>query len=885
MKRNLRTLCMIYAVAVATLSNAQCPSGYNTVTLNWDYLDYLSYTGNYTSTNYYLSSNALSKTQRFGFGTQGVTIVHNYADANAPGENGNNTAETGAYGTGDDVQFIGNGTVIFTFDNAVQNVKFSLFDVDRAQVITVTALSGATAANVTLTKVSGTTLTIGGTATAPTATANNTTLLNSNTDGTVNVDIVGPITSFTITVTLSGTCSGGGCGTGGSEDGSYWVSDITACSAGSFPTSYYNVSKPFTGQASYVLHAFDNDVYAVNPATGVTRLLFSDPSGNNINSMGYDPYNRVLYYVYSLTSNAGANKTIKKYDFNTKTISTVLADVTTIGIPVVTATSGVSSRGTGVESGAAAFYDGALYLGIETTNKSSSTSTLATSSRESVIWRIDFNGSNVPYRASQVFALPVDDGGGNLTHDWSDFVINDGILYDFDGTAGGSETDIFQMNLLTGVTTNFNNPAGYAASTDRFVPGQVAIDWAGNIYNLTATLPGGGTTTPYIALYNSATGKIGTKNNITSNPAYAAGPSFGDAAEGFRWPVDFGDAPASYDPVGSDPGVNEISSNLYLGSNKDEEVVTRGQTALANSDNYDDGLPMVNVFNPNSHTYLTSVNVFNNTGANATVCAWLDYNGNGVFDASEGYSVTVPSSASTQSVYLYWPYINSSLAMGSYTYLRIRVTSSSNGMTTSSPTGYFNNGEIEDYRISVNTFPLEVQLLSFNAEKNNNKVSLDWQTAYEQVGTKYELQRSSDLKNWTSIQNITVNQVTTEHSYIDVDPLPGVSYYRLKTQDPEGAVTYSQTRKIEYGDPLLLKLAPNPAHNIVKLNINNAITSIANLQVTDMNGKVVHQQSVTLQKGGNSIALPFVQKLLPGVYIVQLDLDTKTYTEKLIVRK
>src|SRR3712207_8613333 len=42
-------------------------------------------------------------------------------------------------------------------------------------------------------------------------------------------------------------------------------------------------------------------------------------SNENINSMAYDPYSKILYYTYSLTGSASTNKTIKKYDFNTET--------------------------------------------------------------------------------------------------------------------------------------------------------------------------------------------------------------------------------------------------------------------------------------------------------------------------------------------------------------------------------------------------------------------------------------------------------------------------------------------------------------------------------------------------------------------------------------
>ena len=85
------------------------------------------------------------------------------------------------------------------------------------------------------------------------------------------------------------------------------------------------------------------------------------------------------------------------------------------------------------------------------------------------------------------------------------------------------------------------------------------------------------------------------------------GSSKGYASEPFRPKVDFGDAPLSYDPVEINAAVNEMDSALNLGCDYAREWVTRGQTAMANSDNYDDGLSFVPVYNPVTGAYLTQV--------------------------------------------------------------------------------------------------------------------------------------------------------------------------------------------------------------------------------------------------------------------------------------
>src|SRR4029079_13100132 len=83
-------------------------------------------------------------------------------------------------------------------------------------------------------------------------------------------------------------------------------------------------------------------------------------------------------------------------------------------------------------------------------------------------------------------------------------------------------------------------------------------------------------------------------------------------------------------------------------------------------DNFEDGLSFVPIFSPASGTYLAQCQVFNNTGANATVCAWLDFNGNGLFDAAEAINpITVVSNAATQTIPLNWPSAPSTLPFGS----------------------------------------------------------------------------------------------------------------------------------------------------------------------------------------------------------------------------
>jgi hypothetical protein len=855
----------IYMCALVICSThvfAQCPSGYSKFTLKWDYLDFLIYNAQYTSGNGYLPNIAAAQTQNFAFANQRLVISHNYSNIAFSGENTTSTGQTGSYGNSNgtgsdaDVQFIGDGRITLTFDTAVYNVQFSLFDVDQEQQANITAsdaLGAALPINITLLGGATTKLTLTGNATtAPQVSSTGSgNIANSQIKASFNVDIAGPVKQ--VIINISGTNTGAGA-----DNGSFWLSDISACTTISYPTSYYSVSKPYTGMPSYVLHSLDKTVYMVDPATGKTKVLFTDAAvASYINSMAYDPYNKVLYYVSNGAASPSANRAIKKYDFTTETISTVLADINTIGIP--------TSNAVGIEGGGAAFYNGSLFLAIQTTNSNN------TSGRESVIWRIDFNSSSVPYRASQVYALPTDDGSG-LLHKWGDFAIKDGVLFDSD--ASGNDPDMYHFNMTTGLATIF------PGASLTFNPGSLAEDWAGNLYEIMGDTATASYTVPNIALYTED-GDIGTTHTLVSSPAYnPVTANLGDGAEAFLPKVDFGDAPSSYDAVSLNMAVHEKDVNLRLGSSWGNRF------AQISNDPNDDGMgaaPALDYFG--TTTYSISVNVFNNTGANATMVAWLDWNFDGVFQASEGRSITVPTSASSQLVPLSWtmwvPYTTNT-----NTWLRVRITSTSNGMTTSSIGGYFTNGEIEDYPVVMGAL-LARNLLAFSATASNKKtVDLSWQLNTAPNFVRTVVERSRNSLQFDSLGAVNAgNGIVVSYTSKDEAPYSGISYYRLKLVFSDGSIQYSDIKSVSFdGNTNSLQINLNPANQYTTLKINSSIATVATIDLTDNTGRLLLRRSVQLNAGENFERMNDLSRYSAGIYYVHVKTTAFSAVEKLFIK-
>ena len=110
--------------------------------------------------------------------------------------------------------------------------------------------------------------------------------------------------------------------------------------------------------------------------------------------------------------------------------------------------------------------------------------------------------------------------------------------------------------------------------------------------------------------------------------------------------------------------------------------------------------------------------------------------------------------------------------------------------------------------------PLPVELVYFRASLTPEKlVNLEWQTASELNNDVFEVERSQDGFDFTSIARINGAGTTStknDYSLLDQFPLSGTSYYRLKQIDFDGSYTYSYLVPVKRGDDPFT-VYPNPA--------------------------------------------------------------------------
>jgi Secretion system C-terminal sorting domain/GEVED domain len=854
-------------------ANSQCTSAQ----LNWDYLDFLpSAVTNYTS---WYPSGTFPYTQNFAMGTRRATLTMSpTSNFTLDGENNTNTGHASSFATdGDDVQFTTTTTsarnIAISLDSNVTNMQFSMFDLDNSQIVTITATNALGVSQlITVTKANAASgiIIVGSGTITPIATAPGAGYASNSNSGTINVAIAGPVKNINIALSAA--------------NGDIWLSDIGACVTGVFVNNWRNISRPFTGMPSYIITVVNKRIVMLDPATGVAKDIYTDPTSatNNINGLSYDPVNRKIYYAYSLTGSASTTKQIYQYDINTETKSTLISDITTaVNIPTYSV---------GLESGSASFYNGSLYYGVEGTHIVSGS--IAYGGREHTIWRIDFDGTNTPYRSTQVYASNTDRSSPSpiLIHDWSDIgVTNNGTLYDFDGARGDSM--YYHFNMMTGQRTQYN-PMG----SGHHYPKQTAIDWTEAVYNMGDSLR----TTPskgFIVPYNYDGTVISAQlRTVTIGGSIVTG-SWGDCGEAFRPYCDFGDAPDTFerydlDPYG--PAVHERDTAIRIGATFDREW-SKTASVAANADGSDeDGLSYVPVLAP-GYNMGTSVSVYNNTGSTATLVAWVDLNGNGQFESTEACN-TVAAIASTpvqQTISIIWPAAKTATATitnGTYTYMRIRLVKSTSlpALSSSTPVGYYDNGEIEDYRTIVDNYPLAINLLSFDAVKAGTTTSkITWAATEDATETAYEIERSADARNWEKIAAQNSDNIAGTESYtmIDNQPLSGINYYRLVYTEAGGRKSFSAIRSVLFGNlSKEVTLLPNPASNQFNISINNTYANtLVHIKITSVSGNILYEQKKIANTGQNTYSISIPSTWPQGMYLVHINKDDETIVKKLLV--
>jgi subtilisin-like proprotein convertase family protein len=174
-------------------------------------------------------------------------------------------------------------------------------------------------------------------------------------------------------------------------------------------------------------------------------------------------------------------------------------------------------------------------------------------------------------------------------------------------------------------------------------------------------------------------------------------------------------------------------------------------------------------------------------------------------------------------------------------------------------------------KLCLENASLPVSWLAFNAEGKKDYIALDWATETESGNYGFFVERSQSGANAGAWQELGfVAAGGANYSFDDLTALPHTDYlYRLRQQDVDGRVNYSEVRTARFGDEAgAISLFPNPTSGDVQYRISNAEADLP-YELIDVNGRVLAKG--LLAAGGGTLKLA---DKAAGVYFVRIAGDT-----------
>ena len=290
------------------------------------------------------------------------------------------------------------------------------------------------------------------------------------------------------------------------------------------------------------------------------------------------------------------------------------------------------------------------------------------------------------------FLVPALVSAGTVTFTFSNPVVNPVLHIDrLGGNSGGTNSSNWAL-ASGGTLTKLSGTAHLNVTAGAFV---------GSVGQATSGTFSGDCRASASPQNGTACGSVrvnGTFTSLAFNVGMSGGVGVGDAVRlSITWEQDLGDAPASYGRAIH--AVPVPAAGPFLGGVRPDDDPNGSEfSAGANSDDAggadDEGIAFGPILVADADTsYTGSVTCSGTT----TVAGWVDFNGNGTFDAGERAAAACSGGAAS----LTWSFAAPLTSRN--TFARFRTATSASEVA--SPTGSASDGEVEDLPVTVNIRP------------------------------------------------------------------------------------------------------------------------------------------------------------------------------------
>ena len=190
----------------------------------------------------------------------------------------------------------------------------------------------------------------------------------------------------------------------------------------------------------------------------------------------------------------------------------------------------------------------------------------------------------------------------------------------------------------------------------------------------------------------------------------------------------------------------------------------------------------------------------------------------------------------------------------------------------------------------LETGPLPVTYKDINAYQQQANIAVEWKVENEVNMSKYEVEKSSNGVNYIKVNTsmaVGSGQNSTLYKWLDVNPVYGNNFYRIRGISLDGKYDYSKAVVVKISKGIAgIAVYPNPVVNgIIGLAFNNMPGGIYKARLFNSMGQTILIKQINHATGTSLQNIRPDYRLPGGIYKLEITTPDKTITTiKLLVK-
>ncbi len=195
-----------------------------------------------------------------------------------------------------------------------------------------------------------------------------------------------------------------------------------------------------------------------------------------------------------------------------------------------------------------------------------------------------------------------------------------------------------------------------------------------------------------------------------------------------------------------------------------------------------------------------------------------------------------------------------------------------------------------NFTINSGSNPLPLYLVSIQANKQGNNITVSWNTVSEVDLLKYDVEYSADGTRFASIGFVNARNSAAANTYnfLHTKPGAGINYYRLKIVSNNGTIKYSQIVSVKNNSNAVnVTVYPNPVKNgYLGLLFDNLGAETFTIKLYTIVGQRLMEKIINHPGGSSNVKIELnTATIKPGTYqLIVSGTKGSEYKQKLVVQ-